>query len=311
MMDSEQRERDILRAAQLYYYEGLTQAAIADRLGYTRWTVGRLLEDARDTGMVTITINHPHARERSLELELVDKYGVEFAIVVRSSDVQSVTVELVADAAADYLTGLRPAPHRMTVAWGRTMAAIARAIPARWTTGLEVLQANGGLAWSNDDVAASIGLMAKKGGGIGYSIPAPTIVRDPELGRRLREEPSVWELIHSAARADLAMFSPGAPHSDSVLFRAGYLTNADLSLVRSRGAVADVFSHFIGEDGQPVWDELEDRTIAVGLDELRSLPNSVVVGSGPLKARPLAVSLSGGLARGIITDSETAKQIIG
>ena len=52
------REAQMLRAAQLYYYDNLTQGAIADRLSCTRWTVGRLLEEARESGIVTISVNH-------------------------------------------------------------------------------------------------------------------------------------------------------------------------------------------------------------------------------------------------------------
>ena len=61
------REAQRLRAAQLYYYDNLTQGAIADRLSCTRWTVGRLLEEARGSGIVTISVNHPRARIPKLE----------------------------------------------------------------------------------------------------------------------------------------------------------------------------------------------------------------------------------------------------
>ena len=70
------REMAVLRAAQLYYYENMTQDSIADRLGCTRWTVGRHLEEARQSGIVRITINHPRARVRHLEKELAERFGI-------------------------------------------------------------------------------------------------------------------------------------------------------------------------------------------------------------------------------------------
>lgn len=60
------REAQMLRAAQLYYYENLTQGAIADRMNCTRWTVGRLLDEARACGIVAISINHPRSRVPAL-----------------------------------------------------------------------------------------------------------------------------------------------------------------------------------------------------------------------------------------------------
>jgi len=300
----------MLRAAQLYYFEELTQAAIADRLGCTRWTVGRLLEDARRTGMVTITITHPRARDHDLEVVLEDALGLDRAIVVPTPASPDAVGKVVVGAAADHLAELRPLPRRMAVAWGRTMAMVARAMPDRWTHDLMVFQVNGGLARSNDDVTHSIGLMAKRGHGVGYTIPAPTIVRDPELGRRLRREPSVAATMHSAAHAEIAMFSPGAPEADSVLVRSGYLGGDDLSLIRSKGAVADIFSHFVDASGSPVWDELEDRTIAVALEHLRGIRNRIVIGWGPLKVVPLVTTVRAGFANVLITDVDTAEQML-
>ena len=70
------REAQMLRAAQLYYYDNLTQGAIADRLNCTRWTVGRLLEEARESGIVTISVNHPRARIPKLEKALIKTFGL-------------------------------------------------------------------------------------------------------------------------------------------------------------------------------------------------------------------------------------------
>ena len=44
----------VVRAAWLYYEDGLTQAQIATRLFVSRQTVGRLLESARQHGIVRI-----------------------------------------------------------------------------------------------------------------------------------------------------------------------------------------------------------------------------------------------------------------
>ncbi|MDN6623935.1 MAG: TetR family transcriptional regulator, partial [Acidipropionibacterium jensenii] len=60
----------VLHVAEMYYFEQMTQSAIADRLSLSRWTVGRMLESARESGLVHITIDHPLARHHRLEVEL-------------------------------------------------------------------------------------------------------------------------------------------------------------------------------------------------------------------------------------------------
>src|SRR5689334_17379112 len=74
-----------LRAATLYYLDGLTQAEIASRLGVSRPTAGRLVARAKAKGLVRIEVVVPpdmrddlHADE---ERELEHRYGLTEAVV--------------------------------------------------------------------------------------------------------------------------------------------------------------------------------------------------------------------------------------
>src|SRR4029077_15242955 len=74
-----------LRAATLYYLDGLTQAEIAQRLGVSRPTAGRLVARAKANGLVRIEVvvppdlrHHLHAdEERALE----ERFGLTEAVV--------------------------------------------------------------------------------------------------------------------------------------------------------------------------------------------------------------------------------------
>ena len=74
-----------LRAATLYYLDGLTQAEIASRLGVSRPTAGRLVGRAKAKGLVRIEVVVPpdmrddlHAEE---ERELEQRFGLTEAVV--------------------------------------------------------------------------------------------------------------------------------------------------------------------------------------------------------------------------------------
>ena len=60
-----------IRAAWLYFMEGLTQAEIARRLGTTRLRINRILVEARHNGLVGITLNSELATCVALERDLV------------------------------------------------------------------------------------------------------------------------------------------------------------------------------------------------------------------------------------------------
>ena len=65
-------------AAEAYYTHGRTQADVAQHLGVSRPTVSRLLEEARRSGMVTITVTPPPggAGLQALSAELTQALGV-------------------------------------------------------------------------------------------------------------------------------------------------------------------------------------------------------------------------------------------
>ena len=81
-----------LRAATLYYLDGLTQAEVAQRLGVSRPTAGRLVARAKANGLVRIEVVVPPDRLDDLhadeEHELEHIFGLTEAVVV-GADIDS------------------------------------------------------------------------------------------------------------------------------------------------------------------------------------------------------------------------------
>lgn len=305
------QELAMLRAAELYYYGRLTQAQIAEQLMTSRWTVGRLLEQARETGIVRITIEHPLARHHQLEVELRQQFGVSSAIVVPGQADSSVTLQAVCRAAAQQLTALRPRPTVLGVSWGRTTSRVATALPEGWDPGVTVVQTNGGLAIDGaGHVSAALRTIAERGPGRVRMMPAPTIVQSVTLARALAQDPAVAGTLELAANARTIVYSPGSATSTSVLIDSGYLTVAEVAQLQRRGVVGDVLSHFVDASGRIVDEELDARTISINLDSLRQCPNSIAVVSGAEKASAARAILAAGLCTTIITDAELAAVLL-
>jgi deoxyribonucleoside regulator len=297
----------MLTAAELYYYEGQTQSAVAAQLGTTRWTVGRLLEDARTAGIVRVVIDHPRARRHELELRLRAAFGLREVVVVSAQPSPAATLTAVAQAAARHLTSLRPAPVRMAVSWGRTVAAVADQLPQGWAQGLEVVQTNGGptLARGNP-VGDSLYALAQKGGGAVRGLPAPTILENADLAALLRQDAAVASTLRAAEACRLMLYSPGTAEPDSVLVESGYVSPARMDQLRRAGAVGDIMSHFIADDGTAVDPELDARTLSVKLDLVRRCPAVLAVASGPAKQAATVAAVRSGLCTSLITDSAIA-----
>lgn len=307
MADSS-REDQMLQAAQLYYLEGLTQSKIGEIIGVTRWTVGRLLEEARETGMVTITINHPRSLTQKLESRLVSELGIDQAIVVSSNDHSN---RAVPRAAAKYLTNLEVTPSSIAVSWGRTMNEVARALTNNWAPGVHVYQTHGGTTHMDDNgVGISIPMIADKGPGYAHVLPAPAMVGNAEVAAHLLEEPSIVAVLRAAATSDITMFSPGVVSENSVLIQAGYLKPEHIELFRNHGAVGEIMGHFINSKGRLISADLDRRTVSMPLKSLRQSKRRVAVVEHVSKAPALRGAIAGDLVDVLITDATTATTLL-
>ncbi len=101
-MQTRQHIEELIRVSQMYYDEGLNQSQIAGEVGYSRSSVSRMLTEARETGIVQITIGHPLQRLQSLEENLRNKYGLKTVRVAYSYD-DSIASTLVPQCAAQLL----------------------------------------------------------------------------------------------------------------------------------------------------------------------------------------------------------------
>ncbi|MGA4508189.1 sugar-binding transcriptional regulator [Propionibacteriaceae bacterium G1746] len=303
-------EMSMLRAAELYYYEDQTHAQIAEQLGTSRWTVGRLLDRAREVGIVRISIEHPMARHHHLEVVLRERFGIRDAIVVPSQADAEATADAVAHAAAEYLASLRPRPAVIGVSWGRTTSRVARQLPKGWNPGVTIAQTNGGLASGTDLVGQALRTMAERGPGQVRLMPAPTIVQSATLGAALMAEPAVATTIAAASAARALVFSPGTATSTSVLVDSGYLTADEVAELHRRGVVGDLLSHFINAEGRIVDADLDARTLSMKLADLRRCPNSIAVVTGTEKVPVTLAALRTGMCTTLITDTDVATSVL-
>src|ERR1700721_1821807 len=68
------------RVARQFYLEGVSKVDIADRLGISRFRVARLLDSARESGLVRIEIGLPGgALDAGLSAELCSAFGLRHA----------------------------------------------------------------------------------------------------------------------------------------------------------------------------------------------------------------------------------------
>ena len=74
-------DRFLIKVAELYYRDGLSQQEIAKKLHTSRTSISRALIQARNEGYVQIRIQYPEQSDLGLERELEEKYGLTEALI--------------------------------------------------------------------------------------------------------------------------------------------------------------------------------------------------------------------------------------
>ncbi len=301
-------EQLMVQAAKLYYDLERTQADIAGELGLTRWQVGRLLRDARALGIVRIEIVPQSRRRPDLESRLQARLGLRDAVVVPAGPGD---LDAVAQAAASYLAGLTPSPRLLGVSWGRTMAAMARWLPARWNPGIDIVMLNGSTSIHAAGARANTVAerLAETAGGTATILPVPAIVGAAATRAVLEQDPVIGTILGRAAAAPVACFGLGAIDG-SVLVESGYLDEAAIARLKAAGAVGDVLGRFIDAQGRVVDPELDARSIGLAPSALRDKRMSIGISAGPAKHAVLQACVSAGFVNVIVTDEGSARHLL-
>lgn len=299
-----------VRVAELYYDEAKTQDEIGALLKISRWKVGRLLTRARETGIVRIEIVHPRARRLGLEREIVERFALSDAVIV--PDEEDAALERVAQAAADHLAALRPVPRTLGVSWGRTLTAVADALPEGWAHGVSVVQLNGGVSLNRrSGGAAGLAMtIAQRAGGQATLLPSPAILERVETKQAIEADRTVAGILEQAAAAQAYLYSAGPADASSAHVENGYLKPADVEELARRGAVGDVLGRYIDADGNIVDPQLDARTVGVSLDRLRTAKQAIFVTAGNAKHDIARTVVTSGLCSVLVTDETTARALL-
>jgi len=118
------------RVARQFYIEGVSKVDIADRLGISRFRVARLLDSARETGMVRIEIGLPGGSlDASLSAELCSALGLKHAFVFNFPDDDEPALRRrLGEAAGQTLMDLISPGDVLGMAWSRTLSGLTAAL---------------------------------------------------------------------------------------------------------------------------------------------------------------------------------------
>ena len=306
------RDRTAWDVARLHYEDGRSMEAIAERLNVSRSTVSRLLQHARDIGLVEVRVASSPDEIAPLERRLSERWGIRVAVAaVPSGSGDEAALEPVAKLAARIIADAATPESVIGVAWGSTMEAVSRHLPARSTPGSTVVQLNGAGNFHTSGVPYASELLRRFGESFGARIeqfPVPAFFDAAATREAFWRERTTRRILALHARLDLAVFGVGSPFADTPghVYQGGYLERNDYSQLRSERVVGDVATVFYRADGSHTGIPLNDRASGPSFAVLRRARRRISVASGTGKAAAVNGALAAGLITDLVVDRELA-----
>jgi len=312
MKDPDMISSDAARAAWLYYIEELTQSQVAEKLGVSRSTVIRLLHKARESGLITISLG---VSQETFELErdLEKRFGLKRVRIVPEVEDGDTQRRWLGQVAAVTLTEMAQKNTIMALSWGRTLRSMADSLYGQVSIpGMKAVALIGGLhnaarGTNPFEVAEIVGQH--------FSAPAralyaPVYVRNAETAAGLISDTGLNEALDMARRAALVVFSVGSLSERATMLQLGYINSTEKDFLEKKGAVGDIACRWIDEKGNPVELPPTIHPIGIDLNELRRIPDRLLVVGGMSKKQAILASLRGGYATHLIIDEAVATALL-
>ena len=309
------RYEEMYQAAARYYIQGETMESIARQLRLSRSSVSRLLKEARESGLVRISLADHIGSLSPLAARLGEAFGVRVHLVaVRDSANENQRFEQVSRLAGRILTEAVGDHQLIGVAWGVTMAHVSRHLGRRPLVGSTIVQMNGGANQRSSGIPYIGEILQAIGDAFDSKVvlfPVPAFFDYAATKDAMWRERSVQNVLRLHAELDLAVFGVGSLQGTvpSHVYSTGYMDADDIQRLAADGAVGDVCTVLLREDGSYADIDYNSRATGLTPAELQNVPRRICVVADPSRAPAAIGALRAGTATDLVIDEGTARAI--
>lgn len=313
---------EIYQVAHMYYDLNMLQAEIAEKLYLSRPKVSRLLTQARELGIVEIKVNPIISRFKPLEAKLCSLFGIKDAVVVTSQqgkmnikDGIEQMEEILVTFTAQYVSKLMQTGAVLGITNGSTVDAVLNKISFPEQSSSEIVQLMGAStnSFSLQHTSLILNKIAANHENIRvFPFSVPLYVNDLYLKEVLLQDPNVHGLLQKAAACDVILTELNGLPDDSgyQLTWNGLMGPHHVEELRNHGAVGCICAQYLNLSGSKVPSEWNAKIIAMNVNEFSKIETRIGVAHGLDKLNIILAALRGKILNTLITDTNTASDII-
>lgn len=303
-------EHLLIKVAEYYYIDNLTQQQIANKLNISRVKVSRILSKAKRIGLVEIRLKYPINSCVRMEKKFESIFNLKEAIIISSEyNSKDQIFNDIARFAAHYLTDNLKDGDVLGISWGKTLERITGFLQYCGKN-VEIVQLLGNIDPNTLGTYQIVNKFSKAFNGKYYLIPALAIVDNKKIKEMIMSDSKVINIFKKANNAMFAIISIGNFNKESTFVSSGYLNDNDLKILVESKAVGDYCGIFFDINGHICDTTVSERVIGIEFEKLKKIPNVIGVAFGPEKAEAILGALRTGGINILITDQSTALEVI-
>lgn len=308
---SDERLRQLVKVATLYYKEGKTQQEISRELKFSRPNISRMLEQAVARGIVTIQIHDPFSKQEQFNNWFKTTFGLMSVSLIDADKNDNYAIsQRIAEALHDELESNIKDNSSIGIMAGLTINSISRYMKPIKQSGLTFVPLTGGFG-NHADWQAN--LNARNFGEHMHhqyvQLNAPYIVKSKAAHDVLVEEPDIRNVLNKADSISAAIVGIGQMQRNATLINTGLLNSRQLAELHDKGAVGSICTSFFDSQGTIIDYSFSDHIIGMELKQLKKVPRVIAVVSGNHKVQAITGALLGKWIDVLITDIHTARSI--
>ena len=301
------------KVCRMYYIDNLTQQVIGDRLSVSRMKVARLLEEARRQGFVEVTLKFGSMELAELEGDIEGTFAIrECAVVPTYQNTEQMLGEMAA-ALSGMLERYLADAMIIGVSWGTTLEAMARYLRVKRKHEVKIIPIVGAVSLEGSGSYTNYVTrgFAEKMGGTNYTINVPAVV-DSHVEKEVMENvSSTHQIIELAKKARIILVGLSDASIGSSLGKTGNFRQEETDYLRTLGVVGNANLVFFNAAGEHVDNRVEERVVRILDPEyMKKVPIRIGIAYGKSKVQVIASALRGGWINHLVTDEETATQVL-
>ena len=308
MNRNQEKLQKLAYVAQRYYLDDWKQSDIAKELGVSRPLVSRMLQEARELGVVKIMVCPPVSQGDALVEQLRRSTSIRDGVLVEDGRDDDATNQLLSQGAVQLLWQLRS--RRLGIGWGHLIGQLVTWLeehPQLSSTVTDIcpLVGNASIPARNYQSNENVRLIAQQLGAAPHFISLPALPDSLEEKQLLCSSEIYRQIQTQWDKMDTALVNignyPSSPDFAS-LVRYG-------DLLQQEHTCGRLLVYYFNPQGKVIQSE-QDFAIQIPLEQLRRCPNIIGVCSANTSVRALQGALKTGLFTHLVARADLVRSAL-